>query len=539
MKYFVPFLFCLFLYLPAQSQVKFLSRYEVESDYFDPLFEMVPSASGLVSFRTLPQKGQFNKRTFQYFVSNENLESEGLIELPVKDGYDMVGYDTDKEYLFVLFQRGRTVGANKYVLQINLNDKKGFEYTLGNLLEMELNEFLVQGRSVIVMGMPDTRPVIQVYDLDDKSTHTLQGIYGNDTQILQVRKREEIESFEVVLSRKGKYREREISINTYDLSGNLLREVKVEQFGEQGQEIMNAFLFSSEGYRQMMVGAYGLDRRDSYQGMYVLDINEFGEYEDRIYTLEDFPNFYNYLDERAKARKDREIDRNVNKGKVPTIRNNYAIRAIVDSPEGLLVYFDHYDIITTRTNFRGINSPMNLYRSDRWTRPGMASANDLFFLNSATNPVSGFQVDTEFSYLSAHFVQFGKEGQVLWDNAASFDNMQTRYQVPFGEMAKVDDELYHAYVREDKIMLAYFKDGEKVFDNLEFDIKLTNENERISQTNRETLQLVHWYDRYFLLSGTQKIRYQKENGSGASRDVYFVTKVLFAGDLYEPEEKLK
>ncbi|SDD30976.1 hypothetical protein SAMN04488104_102350 [Algoriphagus faecimaris] len=539
MKYFVPFLFCLFLYLPAQSQVKFLSRYEVESDYFDPLFEMVPSAFGLVSFRTLPQKGQFNKRTFQYFVSNEDLESEGLIELPVKDGYDMVGYDTDKEYLFVLFQRGRTVGANKYVLQINLNDKKGFEYTLGNLLEMELNEFLVQGRSVIVMGMPDTRPVIQVYDLDDKSTHTLQGIYGNDTQILQVRKREEIESFEVVLSRKGKYREREISINTYDLSGNLLREVKVEQFGEQGQEIMNAFLFSSEGYRQMMVGAYGLDRRDSYQGMYVLDINEFGEYEDRIYTLEDFPNFYNYLDERAKARKDREIDRNVNKGKVPTIRNNYAIRAIVDSPEGLLVYFDHYDIITTRTNFRGINSPMNLYRSDRWTRPGMASANDLFFLNSATNPVSGFQVDTEFSYLSAHFVQFGKEGQVLWDNAASFDNMQTRYQVPFGEMAKVDDELYHAYVREDKIMLAYFKDGEKVFDNLEFDIKLTNENERISQTNRETLQLVHWYDRYFLLSGTQKIRYQKENGSGASRDVYFVTKVLFAGDLYEPEEKLK
>jgi hypothetical protein len=52
----------------------------------------------------------------------------------------------------------------------------------------------------------------------------------------------------------------------------------------------------------------------------------------------------------------------------------------------------------------------------------------------------------------------------------------------------------------------------------------------------ETLSISHWFGRFYLLTGTQRIRYQKEDGSGASKEVFFLSKVMVAGDLYQPEE---
>ena len=63
------------------------------------------------------------------------------------------------------------------------------------------------------------------------------------------------------------------------MAGNLITEVKVDQFGDPGQEILDAFLLpEEEDYQQMMIGSFGLERRGAYQGMYLMEINEFGEH---------------------------------------------------------------------------------------------------------------------------------------------------------------------------------------------------------------------------------------------------------------------
>ena len=201
MKQLFVLVLILFLGFKSFAQVEYVARFEVETDFFDPLFETIPTNQGLISFRTLSKKAFNNRRTFQYFISDLELNTDGLIEVPVRDGFDMVGFDLEGDFFHVLFQRGYSTTGERYVLRIDLSTRKGFEYGLSNLLDMELAEFLVQNNSVIVMGVADTRPAVQVYDLDDKSVHTLQGIYGNDTQILQIRKMPEIESFQVVLFR--------------------------------------------------------------------------------------------------------------------------------------------------------------------------------------------------------------------------------------------------------------------------------------------------------------------------------------------------
>jgi hypothetical protein len=142
----------------------------------------------------------------------------------------------------------------------------------------------------------------------------------------------------------------------------------------------------------------------------------------------------------------------------------------------------------------------------------------------------------EYQYISSHFIKVGKEGQVIWDNSSTYDGFTTTYPNAFGEIAVVGNDLYHLYLEDLIIKMSYFKNGEKVFEHQDFELALLDENERIRETNSESLKIAHWYDRYFLVSGTQKVRFLGESGREETRDVFFVTKVLVDGDLYQPKD---
>lgn len=538
MRFLIVLILAFGFFISAHAQVKFLDRYEVVGQPFDPPFEIMRTESGLVSFRAYVNRNLSSAKVLQYFITDENLESAGLIEVNIRNGYEILGYDTDGDELFVLLTRGYHTGADKYILQVNLTTNMAYEYRAENLLPLELIEFLVQDRKAIFMGKAEGRPALQLYDLDTKRIQTVQGIYGNDTEVLQIKKVPVMESLEVVISRKGKYKNRETSIFTFDMEGNVVREVKVDQFGKPGQEILEGILLANESYQQVMIGSYGIDGKNSYQGMYVMNINDFGEYEFLVYSLEDFPNFYNYLDEKRKAKQDAYVVKEVEKGKVPSIRNTYTIRDVRESKDDFLVYFDQVNVISSRGGRSGLYAPFGPYRYDRFSRMGYSP----IFMDpqiSALPPTSmtqSYSVVTEYQYISGHFVKIGKEGNVIWDNSFSYDNLTTTYPDAFGEVAEVGDDLYHLYLEEDKIKASLFRNGERLAENLSFDLEIPTENNRIRTTEKESLRLVHWYDRYYLLSGKQTVRYLNSDNREATKDVFFMAKILVDADLYQPEE---
>ncbi len=522
--------------LVAQAQVKFVSRFEVEGQPFDPAFEMMRIADGLVSFRTFQAKGLSQDRVFQYFVSDQDLKTSGLIEMSIKPGYDMVGYDMDGENLYVLMVKGTFTSSDNYILHVNLTSSQGFEYPAENLLDIELVEFLVQKRKAVFMGNADGRPVLQIFDLDNKSIHTVQGVYSNNTQVLQIRKMPELEALEVVISRRGQYKNRETSILTFDMSGNLVREVKVDRFGRQDQEILDGLLLSDEDYQQVMIGSFGLNSRSAAEGMYIMEINEFGEYEFKLYTLEDFPNFFNYLPERQKKRRDEEVKKELEKSKTPLIRNSYSIRDVREVGDAYYIYFDQLNIVNGRGGRPGGYDP-NMYRYDRFNRMGYGP--NLYsepFYSPGGPPLPLTTATSEYQYQSAHFMKVSKAGQVLWENSATYSDFTTYYPSAFGEIAVVGDDLYHLYAEDDVIKASFFRNGEKIFEQLPIELEPADENDRIKSTDFETLRLVHWYDRYFILTGLQSIRFLNSRNQEEVRDVFFMSKILVDGDLYQPEE---
>lgn len=520
----------------TMAQVKFLTRFEVRGQPYDPVFEMMRIPDGLVSFRTYQARNFSSEKVFQFFKTNQDLKSGGLIELNLRPGFEMIGYDIEGENLFVLMAKGSNTNADKYILQVNLESNQGFEFSVENLLNMDLVEFLVQNRKAVFMGNAESRPALQIFDLDDKSIRTVQGVYGNNTQVLQIRKMPELESLEVVISRRGQYKNRETSIITFDMEGNLIREVKVDQFGESGQEILEGLLLADQNYQQVMIGAFGQEGRSAYQGAYIMEINEFGEYEFKLYTLEDFPNFYNYLPEKQKVKKDQSVVKEVEKSKIPSINNTFSIRDVKETKDAYFLYFDQINVIYSRGSRSGGFSPTNNYRYDQANRMGYTpTLNGLAVLPN--NSISqAFTITNEYQYQSAHFIKISKEGQVLWDNSATYNDFTTDYPEAFGEMAVVGDDVYHLYVENEVIKASFFRNGEKIFEHQSFDLELADEGDRLKNTDLSTLRLAHWYDQYYILTGQQSIRFLNSDNREEVRDVFFMSKILVDGDLYQPKE---
>ncbi len=530
------FLFLALVALPAAAQLQFKERLEVPTQTYDPIFELMRIPNGLVAFRTIQPRSLDADRVFEYYLTSEQLQSQRLVEVKMRKGFDMIGYDTDGNNLYVLFAKGETAAAEKYVLHLDLDTQVGVEHDAANLLPMDLVEFLVLDQKAIFMGISDTRPAVQIFSLEDKTVQTVQGIYGNETHVVQMLKLPEIQALEVVIRRRGPFKSQETLVLTFDLQGTLLRELKLEPLGGPDEEPLDGLLLAGEGYGQTLIGAFGKEVRNSYKGMYLAQINEFGEQNIGLYTLADFPNFYKYLPEKQRIKQEESLAEQLEKGNKPSLRNGYAIRDVKEFEDRYLIYFDQFSVSSSRG--AGTVAPSlasQRYRYDRASRMGYIP----YYMdpyNSLTGPVQTYTLVTEYTYRSAHFIEVAKTGQVLWDNSARYEDVNTTYPEPFAEISAQGDDVFHLYLINDRIKFNYFRKGEKVLENKSVQLELDPNQGEIQYTDQSSLRLLHWYGTYFLVSGIQKIRSTDSEGKEGVREVFFIHKLLLDGDLYVPNE---
>jgi hypothetical protein len=412
------------------------------------------------------------------------------------------------------------------------------EYEADNLLPMDLVEFLVLDKKAIFMGNADARPVVQILSLEEKTVQTVQGIYGNETHVVQILKLPELEALEVVLRRRGPFKSQETLILTFDLQGTLLRELKVAPLGDPDEEILDGLLLAGAGYGQTLIGAYGKEVRNSYKGMYLAQINEFGEQNIGLYTLADFPNFYTYLPEKQRLKQEEILADQLEKGKIPSIRNAYAIRDVKEFEDRYLIYFDQFSVSSSRgPGTVAPTLPSQRYRYDRSSRMGYIP----YYMdpyNSFGGPIQTYTLVTEYTYRSAHFMEVEKTGQVIWDNSARYEDVNTTYPEPFAEVSVQGEDVFHLYLVNDQIKLSYFKKGERLLENQTIPLELDESKGTIQFTDLGSLRLLHWYGPYFVLSGLQKIRFTNEQQKEEVREVFFIQKLLLNGDLYVPNANL-
>lgn len=526
----------------AFAQIMFVERAEVESKYQENSFMILPRPEGLVAFRAQPEKG-FNLRTsLQYFLTDLQLQKGDLHQIRIKDNFDLAGYEIEGDYFYALMQKGSAITSDRYIIEVDLNTQDAKEIPMENIYSMDLKEFFVLDRNAVFMGISEGRPVIQIFDMDANNVYTVQGIYGKDSKVLQLRKDSELGVIDVLLSKRDKYKMKQITVLTFDEFGNKVREVNIDKTRDSNLELVEGILTPIQNYQQSLIGVYGQRRREAYHGIYLTDINEFGEYDIKYYTMEDFPNFYNYLNERQRLRKQREVERSIEREKPITIKPVLSTREIIPTDLGFLIYNDHF----TATNARYIprdgvyaNHAYRFNPSRIYMNPMMygGAYGSQLYPGSMNAPLGNtWQTEGEYKFASAYFIYLNREGNVIWDNAVNLQNKVTGIPGKFGEVSFDGQRLHYAFLDELNINLSYVNNGEVVFENKSFEIELIDESERIRDTQGYSLNLTWWYSDYFLLTGKQKIRYLNQSGREDTREVFFMTKIKADGDLYVPEE---
>lgn len=530
----------LFIIFVASSktfpQLMFVERIEVESSYLDNDFIVIPRTDGLIAFRTQPEKGLNFKSTLQYFQTDFELKSDIFKEIPIKDNYELISYDIEGDYFYALLQRGTSLTSDRYLIEVNLTEDVATEIALENIYTMELKEFFVLNKNAVFMGTTESRPIVQIFDMNASNVITVQGIYSKETNIIQLRKDSELGLLDILVSRRDKFKMKQLSLVTFDEKGNKIREVVIGRLKDSNWELVEGILTPIQNYQQSILGTYGQRKREAYQGIYHADINEFGEYTMRYFTLEDFPNYYNYLNEKQKIKKWQSLDRAIAKGKSPSIKPVLSAREVHSTDQGFLVYSDNF----LATNPRYIQRD-GVYANDayRYNPLRMNPFNyDGYPSNLLPRYGAGLPItEGEYRFQSAYFLYLSRDGQVIWENALNLNDQLSFVPGKYGEVNFDGEKLHYMYLDGTNIYLSYLKNGEVIFENQAFEIQLINEKERIKDTDESSLNLSSWYLNYYFLSGKQRIRYQDEEGKEKIRDVFFITKIKLDGDLYVPEEE--
>lgn len=541
MKLILSLFFILFIYSQTFSQLMFVERMEVDAKYPESNFQVMTRSGGLIAFRANPEKGFNLKSKLQYFLTDFELNSDSFHEIPLKDNYDLVGYDLEGDYFYALLQKGITATSERYLIEINLKDEKATEIKLENIYNMDLKEFFVLNRNAVFMGSADLRPIVQILDIEANNVFTVQDIYSKETKILQLRKDSELGVLDVLVSRRDKYKMKQITLLTFDEKGSKIREVIIDKLSDNNLELVEGILTPIQNYQQSIIGTFGQRRREAYRGIYLSDINEFGEYDIKYYTLEDFPNFYNYLNEKQRERKIKELERDFERGKIPSIRPVLSTREIHTTNSGFLIYSDHFSATNPRYIPRdGVYAnDAYRYRSNQPFNSGMnygQSYGSQFFPGSryGMNP---WQLEGEYRFVSAHFLYLNRDGYVIWDNSFNLNNTLTNIPGKYGEVSFDGERLHYMYLNGVKMYMSYINNGEVIFESQPFDIELINEDERIRDTQDYSLNLSWWYSNYYILTGKQRIRFLNEDNKEETREVFFITKIKVDGDLYIPEEE--
>ncbi|MCH7410451.1 transcriptional regulator [Belliella sp. DSM 111904] len=527
------------LHAESMAQVKFTDRVELEVKYAENDFMTMFTPEGLIAFRSNKEKGLSSQTYFELVGIDNDLNPKEISKTPVKSGYELIGYDWHKGYIYALFQKGNSnISEDRYILKIDINSPKNTEISIKNVLDMSLKEFFVMDDKLIFMGDSESLPVIQLFDLETSNVITAPGIYSKNSKILQLRRDEELGVIDVLISKRDQFKTKQVLILTFDLEGNKIREVNIDGLKDPKIEIIEGILTPMNSYQQSLIGTYGKKRQEAYQGIYLTEINEFGELDNSYFTLENLENFYNYLPEKTKERRKKSLEKSLKKGVVPAIRPVLSTREVITLTDGYLIYSDLFTANNPRYAPRDGMYANSLYRYN----PYNPYFNNMFF-----DPYMGYRGmpgganfnnmrEGEYKFQAAHLFHVSFDGEIIWENAIRLTNKLTPNPSKFGEISYIDNKLHYMFLDGKQLSLTYMVNGEKLFENELFDIELVNENERIRDTNENSLMLQWWYDNFYLLSGKQSVKYQDAQGKQNVRDVFFITKIEVNGDLFEFEE---
>lgn len=469
------FLPILLLVQPVFAQTE---RIEIPAKLYTEKFQVtLLGEKGLIVFE---QKESDKECIFKKY--DTGMKEEWTVSVKLKTGALYQSHSLFRESLYCLYKQYASNSFELIRIQCDTGNYELFDFKLVN--NLTLKYFKAQENDLYLAGNSGNMPVLVLHNLTTHKNKALPVDFQNKGEVVELELDTLNNFINLTLALKWPPKEKKLWIKSFYKG----REVgKIELTSEKDKELVTGSVRRVNKRQNLVTGLYNLDPGGrSVQGVYTALADSAGKVDFlRYHDFSQYKNFFNYLPEKQKKTTLRSVDKLRVKNKPYQLKNQIY-------PQEVLRVADHF-LLLCGSYFMEIRGQI----------PG----------NRASLPIfDGWQFE------QIVVTALNEKGEFLWDQALATPEMRLTELQDFAQVADLGDSLLFAYADNDSVYQQVVLKDSTLQKRKGKTLETGNEEEKIKENY--SIRLKHWYGRYFLLFG-----YQRISGRENRRQVFFVQKM--------------
>ena len=507
MKKTLTLLLTLFITALAQAQVEYGPRYEQPHDWLNNSYLVISNEKDGVMLVQADFDAGMREYPIAMKLLNSDLEKVWEDTVLVRNRFFLKGYFYSEQKTYLMLQNNNRDKVR--VLRIDALNNKIDKFESKKIAELHITEFEVVKNTAIIGGYFEDRPVVFAYDLEQDKVRTLQNVYQNQSELVEVKINKDSLTFNVLATVRDENRQRTIMVNTYDYAGNAIRDytIKTKPF----YELVNGVSSSINDIEQVVVGVYGYKTDHTVSGIYVNHVGRSGEQTMTYHNFGDLPKFLDYLGEkRAKKQRDKAASLK-SAGKEHRYRAEVLPRELIEIDDKL---------VFTGEFFKLYSQNINAANANRYNRLPGNRVSDLYDAYGQFSTLGQAPRDNDFTH--AYMLVMDQQGNLKWDDLMEIDVEISGTMQELGRFQWLGDKGAYMYYRDTELFMKLL-DGSDENEMITSELELMEEGDEIRVEKDPTIGTVRWYDNHFLVYGVHHIKPDQRGES--TRKVFFINKV--------------
>lgn len=524
MKYF-SIIILLFLTSLSFAQVDHLGRFETEYDWGTDDFIVIPNDNkGLLVIRV--ERKTSGRELIAWFTHMDNdFNVEWQDSLMVSKRLFIKGYGFNGAKNFLLLQ-DRSEKRDLKIIRIDPYNDSITEFEPRRLTEIEVTDFEVIQNSAIIGGYVDGRPAAFVYDMDNENLKTLNNVYQNKSELLEIKVNQDSVTFNVIASVLTESRDRTVQVNTYDYAGNPVRDYRLTL--EPGYQLLSAISSSIYNIEQVVVGLYGIKTGTSPSGFYVNHVDRTGQQTMRYMPFGQFNTFFEHEGEkRGPKLKERSMQAHKN-NKTFRYKTEGIFRKMIEEDGELVILAEFFKPWAT-TNY-------DLLSMRSRTNP-FYYANGANFSPNANRNTDQSNSNTEqardYEFTHAFAFALDKSGNLRWDHNYEIDDTVNGLLSSYGEFIYHQKNAYFAHYYDEELIVEHLNKEDEEKEVGVSSLKMLNDIDELRYEDDSFSGILHWHDNRYLIYGIHHVR--PSDKSSSLRKVFFVNGVSIGPNFVAKE----
>jgi hypothetical protein len=508
----------------ALAQVEQTQRFEIKQKNSDEYFTIISlEEEGLALIRE-KDKYSGNRKLWEIIILDTNLTQRNAFDIEINQRYTLLGYEVDKNLLYLLFRTGETTRNSLELIEVNTTGgNETARYEIDPELDFKITHFSKVGRNMIFGGYVTNEPAILLFDPAETSLKVIPGFFQKDNELVELRVNEN-GTFNSVLIDRSMRSERKLVFKTFDATGQLLLEDIVPI--DEDKSLQTGLSSKLEREELMLLGTWGEKQGKQSVGFFSLPIDPFTDQKINYFHFGMLDRFMDYLSpKRAEKIKESTQDA-IMDGRKPSFSSYVMPFKIEETPQGFLMLAEVYNP----------TSSTNPYYNSPYGRP--YSANPYYYYNPFwPGYFPGMRMYRPYAYgdpmrnndniklYETVAVAFDAKGNVLWDQSIVFDDMKRPALEQVSDFYSDNSSLHFVYKKESELKIKSVSLVEGTSTEVTEKIKLQEPVEEIRSEKELEDGVRHWVGNTFYVWGYHTVR-NPANKEDRVRDVFYINKIV-------------